>query len=96
MRRLAIAGTVIAALAFGTVSCGEGGPSATCVDWDTKKVTKTVTPKAEKVRKKVWDTAKRKYVWKWVDGKTPAPYKTTVKTRYCDEWETESPTPTNS
>lgn len=94
MKRVILAGTAVVALAFGAVSCGSDSPSAHCVDWDTHKVTTTVTPSPDKTYKRVWDSSKRKYVHKWVDGKTPAPYATTTKTRYCDEWVT--PTPTNS
>lgn len=88
MRRLAVIGIVVVALGFGAVSCGDGGPSVTCVDWDTKKVKKTVTPSPERTYNK-----KKK---RWENGSTPKPYKTTIKTRYCDEWETEPPTPTDS
>lgn len=69
-----------------TVASLDSGPSRTCVDWDTKKVTKTVTPDP----KRTYDKKKKK----WVNGPTPKPYKTTTKTKYCDEWETQSPTPT--
>jgi hypothetical protein len=68
----------------------DSGPSRTCVDWDSKKVKTTVTPEPKRTYNR---TTKR-----WVNGATPKPYPTTVKTQYCEEWETESesPTPNNS
>lgn len=97
MRRVVIAGVAIAALALGAVSCGSnGGPSAHCVDWDTHSVSKMVTPAPVKTYKRVWEPRTRKYVNKWVDGRTPAPYLTTIRTRHCDQWVTESPTPANT
>lgn len=89
--RVTLAGAALAALAFGAVSCGSDGPSVHCADWDSHKVTKTVTPKPDRISKRVYDSHKRKYVTKWVDGSTPRPYKTKTTSRYCDEWVTESP-----
>lgn len=96
MKRVILTGAALVALGFSAVSCGDNGPSTHCVDWDTHRVTKTVTPAPTKVHKKVYDKLKHKKVYKWVDGKTPAPYQTTTTTRHCDEWVTESPTPDNS
>lgn len=84
MKKLVVSGIAIAALGLSVVSCGDSGPS--CVDWDTHKVKQTVTPKPEKVHKK----------GKWVNGRTPAPYVTTIKTKYCDEWETKSSSPSDN
>lgn len=86
--RLLISGVAIAALAFGAVSCGDEGPAVTCVDWDHDKVKKTVTPQPKRTYNK---TLKR-----WENGPTPKPYVTQYTKVECEEWETESPTPTSS
>ena len=52
-------------------------PARHCVDWDTKQVHKTVTPKPRVVRGV---------------RKTARPYATTIKTKHCDEWATPTPT----
>jgi hypothetical protein len=96
VRRVLLSGAALVAFGFGAVSCGSGGPSAHCADWDTHRVTTIVTPGPKKVYKRVYDSSKRKYVHKWVNGSTPAPYQTTTTSRHCDEWVTESPTPNNS
>ena len=88
MRKKLVSVAAVVALAFGAVSCAEGGPSAKCVDWDHDKVTKTVTPKPNKT----WNSKKKK----WVTGSTPKPYVTTSTKVECEEWETLSPTPTSS
>lgn len=88
MRRLLVTGAVIASLGLGAVSCADGGPTAKCVDWDHDKVTRTVTPTPERT----WDRKKKK----WVYGSTPKPYVTSSMKVECEEWETLSPTPTDS
>lgn len=72
------------------VSCSSG-PAVHCADWESHKVTKTVTPEPNKVHKRVYDSRKRRYTYKWVNGSTPKPYATKTKTRYCEEWVTHSP-----
>lgn len=88
MKRLIVSGITIAALGLSAVSCGDGGPSAKCVDWDHDKVKVTVTPKPGKT----WDTRLKK----WVTGPTPKPYVTESMKVECEEWETQSPAPTES
>lgn len=98
VKRILATGTALVALSFGAVSCVDSGPglSKHCVDWDHDKVKRTVSPKPGKVHAKVWDRSKHKYVDKWVDGPTPKPYVTSYMKVECEEWVTESPTPTNS
>lgn len=88
MKRLIVSGIAIAALSFGAVSCGDGGPSAKCVDWDHDKVKVTVTPDP----KRTYDKKQKR----WENASTPTPYVTESMRVECEEWETQSPDPTES
>lgn len=88
MKRLLASGMVVAALSLGAVSCGNGDSGPRCVDYDHDKVKVTVTP----APKRTYDKLQKR----WENGPTPKPYVTESMRVQCEEWETESPTPTNS
>lgn len=90
LARIALSLGAATCFSLAAVSCSSG-PAVHCADWDTHHSHHMVHPKPVKEHKRVYDSFKRKYVWKWVDGKTPAPHMTTTTTRTCDEWVTESP-----